>query len=83
MMLERTGIYVGTAIASVINLLNIERVVVGGEIMEARQLVLNAIIERARELSFEPSFESTSIVEGELGINAAAVGAALICRQNG
>ena len=29
MMLERTGVYVGTAIASVINLLNLERIVVG------------------------------------------------------
>ena len=79
MMLERTGIYVGTAIASVINLLNIEKIVVGGEIMAAKQLVLNAIVERARELSFTPSFESTSVVEGELGGNAAAVGAAFIC----
>ncbi|MEO6051143.1 MAG: ROK family protein [Pyrinomonadaceae bacterium] len=78
MMLERTGMYVGTAVASVINLLNIEKIVVGGEIMEAKQLVLDAIVERAQELSFSPSFESTSIVEGELGVNAAAAGAALI-----
>ncbi len=81
MMLERTGVYVGTAIASVINLLNIEKVVVGGEIMKAKQLVLDAIIERARELSFAPSFEATSIVEGELGVSAAAIGAAFISGQ--
>ncbi|MFT3746345.1 MAG: ROK family protein [Pyrinomonadaceae bacterium] len=76
MMLERTGIYVGTAVASVINLLNVELIVLGGAIMQARQLVLKAVIERARELSFEPSFASTKIVEGELGTNAAAIGAA-------
>lgn len=81
MMLVRTGNYVGTAIASVINLLNIEKIVIGGEIMQARRLVLEAIIQRARELSFEPSFNSTSIVEGELGSNAAAIGAALISRN--
>lgn len=81
MMLERTGIYVGTAVASVINLLNIEKIVVGGEIMQAKQVVLEAIIERARELSFEPSFASTSIVGGDLGLNAAAVGAAFISEQ--
>ncbi|HVF47588.1 MAG TPA: ROK family protein, partial [Pyrinomonadaceae bacterium] len=78
MMLERTGTYVGTAIANVINLLNIERIVVGGEIMQAGEVVLEAIIERARELAFEPAFKSTSIVQGELGINAAAVGAAFL-----
>ena len=76
MMLERTGMYVGTAVATVINLLNIEKVVVGGEIMQAKHLVLDALIERARELSFAPSFDSTIIVEGELGLNAAAIGAA-------
>jgi predicted NBD/HSP70 family sugar kinase len=78
MMLERTGSYVGTAIASVINLLNIEKIIVGGAIMQAKNVVLNAIIERARELSFVPAFEATSIVEGELGLNAAAAGAACL-----
>ena len=78
MMLERTGVYVGTAIASVINLLNIEKIVVGGEIMAAKHLVLDAIIDRARELSFAPSFIAAKIVEGSLGEYAAATGAALL-----
>ncbi len=78
MMIERTGTYVGTAIASVINLLNIEKNVVGGEIMRAEHLVLDAIIRRARELSFAPSFAGTEIVEGQLGENAAAIGVALL-----
>lgn len=81
MMLERTGMYVGTAIASVINLLNIERIVVGGAIMLAKHAVLDALIGRAKELAFAPSFESTKIVEGELGVNAAAIGAAYISGQ--
>ncbi|CAN5630877.1 glucokinase [soil metagenome] len=78
MMLERTGTYIGTALAGVINLLNIEKIVVGGEILQAGHLVLDAIIQRARELAFAPSFEATEIVEGELGENAAAVGVALL-----
>ncbi len=82
MMLGRTGYYVGTAVASVINLLNIECIVVGGEIMQAEKPVLNGIIARARDLSFAPSFESTRIVAGELGVNAASVGAALISHES-
>lgn len=82
MMLERTGNYVGTAVASVINLLNIEKIVVGGRIMQAANIVLDAIIYRAKELSFAPSFEATEIVEGELGENAAAVGAALLSAES-
>jgi glucokinase len=78
LMLERTGVYVGTAIASVINLLNVERIVIGGEIMQAEDLVLDAIVKRAKELSFAPSFADVKIVAGELGANAAAIGAALL-----
>ncbi len=82
LMLERTGRYVGTATASVINLLNIERIVIGGEIMQAKGLVLDAIVERAKELSFAPSFASTTIIEGELGASAAAIGVALLARED-
>lgn len=78
LMLERTGTYIGSAIASVINLMNIERIVVGGEIMHARHFVIDAIVNRARELSFTPSFEKTDIVAGELDDAAAAIGAALL-----
>ncbi len=81
LMLKRTGTYVGTAVAGVINLLNIEKIVVGGKIMQAEHLVLDAIIYRARELSFAPSFAATQIVESELGENAAAVGAALLSSE--
>ena len=81
MMLKRTGAYVGSAVATVINLLNVEKIVIGGEIMSADDLVLDAIIERAGELSFEPSFASTTIVGGSLGANAAAAGAALLASQ--
>jgi predicted NBD/HSP70 family sugar kinase len=81
LMLERTGNYIGTAIASVINLLNIETIVVGGPTMLAGNVVLNAIIRSARELSFSPSFESTLILAGELGDRAAASGAALLAND--
>lgn len=83
MMLARTGSYVGSAIAGVINLLNIEKIVIGGAIMEAKHVVLNAIIDRAKEFAFKPAFDSTSIVEGALGSNAAAIGAAYLSRQSG
>jgi glucokinase len=83
MMLERTGTYVGTAVASVVNMLNIQRIVIGGEIMRAGNVVLEAIVERAREFSYAPSFRGTSIVAGELGRHAAAIGAALTTESKG
>ncbi|HEY8559353.1 MAG TPA: ROK family protein [Pyrinomonadaceae bacterium] len=80
LMLERTGRYIGTAVAGVINLLNVEKIVVGGEVMQADEVVLPAIIEKARQLSFKPSFQTTQIVAGELGDNATAAGAALLSK---
>ena len=80
LMLERTGTYVGTAIANVINLLNIETIVVGGDITHAGHVVIDAINARARELSFSRAFEKTRIVSGTVGENAAAIGAALLAR---
>lgn len=78
LMLERTGNYVGIGVAIIINVLNVEKIVIGGEIMGGKHTILDAIVSRAREFSFGPSFESTQIVAGKLGSNAAAVGAALL-----
>lgn len=80
LMLERTGAFVGTALASVINLLNVERIVVGGEMTEAGDMVLEPMIEKARKFSFEPSFQQAKIVAAEL-TDASAIGAALIAQQ--
>lgn len=81
LMLQRTGRYVGTAIAGVINLLNVESVVIGGEITDADHTLLDAIVARARDLTFRPSFEATKIVAGELGNKAAAIGVALLSKK--
>ena len=81
MMLERTGRYIGTAIAAVINLLNIERIVLGGMIMEAGALILDPIIREARKRAFQPCFESTQIVAATLGRDAVPVGAAMLARD--
>jgi glucokinase len=81
MMIERTGKYIGTGVASVINLLNIERIVLGGGVMDAGSLILNPIIQETKRRAFQPSFEATEIVAGKLGINAAPIGAALLARD--
>lgn len=81
MMIERTGKYIGTGVASVINLLNIERIVLGGGVMDAGPLILNPIIQEVKRRAFQPCFEATQIVIAELGRDAAAIGAALLSRD--
>jgi glucokinase len=81
MMIERTGRYIGTGVASVINLLNIERIVLGGGVMDAGPLILNPIIQEVKRRAFQPCFEATHIVIAELGADAAPIGAAMLARD--
>jgi glucokinase-like ROK family protein len=81
MMIERTGKYIGTGVATVINLLNIERIVLGGGVMDAGSLILNPIIQEAKRRAFQPCFDSTEIVAAKLGLDGAPIGAALLARD--
>ena len=78
MMMERTGKYIGAAIASVINLLNPECIVLGGGVMEAGEFILDPIIKEAQRRAFQPCFEATKIITATLGLDAIAIGAALL-----
>jgi glucokinase len=81
LMIERTGKYIGAAVASVINLLNIERIILGGGVMEAGELILSAIIREAGRRSFQPCFEVTQIAAATLGADAVPIGAAMLARD--
>jgi glucokinase len=83
MMLERTGRSIGIAVASIINLLSIESIILGGTIMEAGELLLEPIITEARKRSFQPCFDFTKILPAQLGVEGVAIGAALLARDHG
>ena len=82
LMIERTGRYIGTAIASVINLLNLDRIVLGGGIItEAGDLILAPITREAAKRSFQPCFDATTIAAAALGADAIPTGAAMLARD--
>lgn len=81
MMIERTGKYIGAAVAGIINLLSLERIVLGGAVMDAGELILKPVVAEAEKRSFQPCFESTRIVAGELGADAVSLGAAMMARD--
>jgi glucokinase len=80
-MMERTGMFLGIAIAAVINLLNVEMVVMGGGVMEAGDLILKPTTKETRRRAFPPSFNSCEIVIARLGPSAGMIGAALLARD--
>lgn len=81
LMLERTGRSIAIATAAVINLLNVECVIFGGDVMDAGDLILNPIIQESARCSFKPCFEATRIRIAALGTNAVNIGAALLARD--
>jgi len=80
-MMERTGMFLGIALAAVINLLNVEMIVLGGGVMEAGDLILKPTTKEARRRAFPPSFDSCQIVAAKLGPSAGLIGAALLARD--
>jgi glucokinase len=81
-MMERTGMFLGIAIAAVVNLLNVEMVVMGGGVMDAGDLILKPTIKETRRRAFPPSFDSCEIVIAQLGPSSGMIGAALIARDH-
>jgi predicted NBD/HSP70 family sugar kinase len=78
-ILDETAEYLGAGIASLINMVNPERVILGGwaGLLLGRRL-LPAIRESARRNSLRHLFAATSLELGELGPEAVALGAATL-----
>ena len=71
---EETGYYIGLGIASMVNLLNPEMVVVGGGVAQAGDLILDPIRRSARANAIKSLIDSCPIVGAELGDDAGILG---------
>lgn len=80
-VLKETGGMLGTAIASIINLLNVEVVVLGGGLMAAGGLILEPIRQAAQQATVLQAFQCVRIVPAELGQDAGIIGAAFLARD--
>ncbi len=78
LMFERTGTAVGSAVAAIINLLNVEKIVIGGSVTNAGGVLLNAIVRSAEEYSSNSAFQATEIIVSELDEFAPAYGVAML-----
>ena len=80
-VLKETGGMLGTAIASIINLLNVEVVVLGGGLMASGDLILESIREATQQATVLQAFQCVRIVPAELGQDAGIIGAAFLARD--
>ena len=80
-VLKETGRVLGMAVASIMNLLNVEVVVLGGGVMAAGELILKPLRDAAERGTVAPSFDCCRIVPAQLGQDAGIIGAAILARD--
>jgi glucokinase len=73
---QRVGHYLGIAISNVIVMIGPSRIVIGGGVSQAGELLFEPIRRTVRETVFITSTEHIEIVPAQLGINAGIIGAA-------
>ena len=72
------GQYLGIGLSSVVNLLNPEKIIIGGGIAAAGDLLFNPIRETIDKRAMKISKEAVVIVPAELGNTAGVIGASLL-----
>jgi glucokinase len=77
-IMEETGHYIGAGLASLINVLNPERVVIGGGVAQAGESLLKPIEKTVRARAMPTAAEALQVVPAQLGEDAGVIGAAAL-----
>ena len=75
---EIVGEYIGIGLTSVINLLNPEKVIIGGGVAEAGDLLLEPIRKTVKERAMVVAGSAVEIVPAQLGNSAGVIGASML-----
>ena len=79
---DQVGVALGIGIASLINLLNVEMVVIGGGVSNAWDLFIETTYKEARKRAFKAPMERASIERGSLKDDAGILGASYLALQS-
>lgn len=72
------GEYIGTGLASVVNLLNPEKIVIGGGVADAGEILINPLKETLTKRAMPIQGAAVEIVPAQLGNTAGVIGASLL-----
>lgn len=75
---ERMGEYIGIGLASVVNLLNPEKIVIGGGVADAGEILFTPLIKTLQKRAMPIQAKSVSVVPAQLGNAAGVIGASLL-----
>jgi len=80
--IRKASRYVGIAVANLMNLFNPSLVIIGGQLAEAGEMVVNTVRNTAQRRAFPLSFTGVQIVRNALGADSVCIGAcALVVDQ--
>lgn len=79
---EEIGCHLGVTLAGVINLLNPERIVIGGGVADAGRFLFEAIRNTIKKRAMDVPAGCAKVVKARLGRDAGLIGAAVLVRLN-
>jgi glucokinase len=77
----QAGFYLGIGLASIINFINPEKMLLGGAVTAAGDFLLSPAVEEARRRSYRASFECCRIEKAALGNKAGFIGSAFWAKE--
>jgi glucokinase len=80
-ILQRVGMYLGIAVGNILGVISPQKVIFGGGVSRAGELLLTPIMQTVKERVHVIPVEKVEFVLAELGINGGLVGAALWARR--
>lgn len=72
------GEYIGIGMASVVNLLNPEKIIVGGGVADAGKILMTPLKETLKKRAMKIAGEAVEVVPAQLGNTAGVIGASLL-----
>ena len=80
-IIEKVSFYLGLALSHIGNLLNPEKIVIGGGVSKAGDLLINPVREIFEKYAFKRVLKSTKILPATLGNDAGVIGAAWLIKS--
>jgi glucokinase len=77
-----SGYYLGLGLASIINFLNPEKIILGGGVMQAGDLLLKPAFKEVKKRAYKKAIECCEIKKAFLGNKAGIIGSALWAAEN-
>ncbi len=81
-VVEEVETYLGVALANIIHLINPGVIILGGQVAQAGELLLDPLRTRVQDFCLEAASRSVRIIQGKLGSEANIVGAITLALQD-